>query len=118
MSAVCWKTTSVPGTVGSVATHSRTPPGVLPCCTSNLPIVVVTRYDAIGRSSFQRNVVVSPRSTCAASTPLEAATSPFGTFIEMVYVALSLGWSLEGNQVLAAFGSQATSAPSSVATHP
>ena len=38
--------------------------------------------------------------------------------MRMSYVALSPGWSLEGNHVEAAFGSQATKTPSSVFIQP
>ncbi len=43
---------------------------------------------------------------------------PSGTVIRNTYVALSLGWSLDGNHVEAAFGSAPMNWPSSVCRNP
>ena len=62
--------------------------------------------------------VEPPLSYVETSRPLETAVSPFGALIRMSKVALSDGWSLDGNQVEAALGSQATKTPSVVFIHP
>jgi hypothetical protein len=63
--------------------------------------------------------VVQPSSVSVPSrTPLEIASSPFGTVAETLTDAASRGWSLEGNQVAATSGSPATIAPSSVCMKP
>jgi len=46
------------------------------------------------------------------------AVSPAGTVISKSKVALSLGWSLLGNQVCAPLGWQATNTPSEVRIQP
>ena len=53
-----------------------------------------------------------------SSRPLPTAVSPAGTAIRIVYVALSLGVSLAGNQPGAPCGSPTTNAPSFVGTKP
>ncbi len=51
--------------------------------------------------------------------PLATASTPSGVVISKLKVALSLGWSLAGNQVLAPSGSEAAKLPSSgVPIHP
>jgi len=49
---------------------------------------------------------------------LEIASSPAGTVTTNVKLALSVGWSLSGNQLAATSGSPATTAPSSVCMNP
>ena len=50
--------------------------------------------------------------------PLATAWVPFGTVMWNRYEALSLGWSLTGNQLAATCGSPTTTAPSSVWNQP
>jgi hypothetical protein len=50
--------------------------------------------------------------------PFATATSPSGTVISNVYVALSVGWSFTGNHVADPSGSLTTIAPSRVVTQP
>ena len=50
--------------------------------------------------------------------PLATATLPSGTVISKLYVALSVGWSLTGYQVMLPSGSPTTIAPSRVVTQP
>ena len=52
------------------------------------------------------------------SAPLAIASVPRGTVIEMSKLALSVGWSLLGNQVGEPCGSPTTKAPSLVRTQP
>ena len=94
------------------------PAGVRPVFTSNLPMVAVARYVAMGLLSRQCVTVVSPLSCVDMRRPLEMPVSPLGALMRMSYVALSAGWSLEGNQVEAALGSQTTKTPSAVFIHP
>ncbi len=54
----------------------------------------------------------------ARSVPFEIACVPCGTVIEISKVALSVGWSLHGNQVGEPCGSPTTNAPSLVRTQP
>jgi hypothetical protein len=49
---------------------------------------------------------------------LESTSSPAGTVTTKVKVALSVGWSLSGNQLAEPSGSLTTSAPSSVWIQP
>ena len=51
-------------------------------------------------------------------TPLATTWNPVGTVIRKVYEARSLGWSLTGNQAVAASGSPATITPSAVRMNP
>jgi hypothetical protein len=50
--------------------------------------------------------------------PLEIASSPAGTVTTNVKLALSVGWSLSGNQLADPSGSLTTTAPSSVWMNP
>src|SRR3954449_4972850 len=93
-------------------------PPALARCTWNLPSVTVARYVTIGRDSFQTNVVRPPAVRCASSRPLPTAVSPAGTLIRTVYVVLSFGVSLDGNQPGEPWGSPTTNAPSFVGTKP
>lgn len=51
-------------------------------------------------------------------SPLAIAVSPLGTVTSKSKVALSLGWSLLGNQVCAPLGWHATKTPSEVRIQP
>ena len=78
----------------------------------------MARYVAIGESSYQTNVDLPCRVRDDTSRPFATAVTPFGTVMRKTYVALSLGWSFDGNQVDAAFGSAPTKLPSSVCRNP
>jgi hypothetical protein len=103
---------------GSTATVSGIPDGVRPFLNRHCPMSAVARWLAIGYGSFQTKVVLSPRVRCDSRRPLAITDRSFGTVIRNVYEALSLGWSLHGNQVEEALGSSPMNAPSSVCTKP
>lgn len=87
-------------------------------CRSKSPIVAVARYDAIGSTACQVQVLQPPAVRRPRGRPLATASNPSGTVIRNVYEALSLGWSLTGNHVAATAGSPATRAQSSVWMNP
>ncbi len=63
--------------------------------------------------------VFHPRSVIVSSSvPLAMATVPSGTVTRNVNVALSVGWSLEGNHEFEAAGSATTNVPRGVVSHP
>ena len=75
----------------------------------------MARYDAIGSFASQVHVVQPLRLLVPCEVAVgDRPASPAGTVISNVYAALSVGWSLTGNQVAATCGSPTTSAPSSV----
>ena len=59
-----------------------------------------------------------PPVTDDSRVPFDTATRPSGVVTERVYVALSVGVSLHGNQLGAPCGSFATNAPSGVGMKP
>ncbi len=71
-------------------------------------------------SRASQNQVVHPLLVLGLrdGSPLATATLPSGTVISYSYVALSVGWSLDGNQVMFPSGSPTTMAPSRVVTQP
>ena len=85
---------------------------------SNLPIVDVARYGAIGSALFQTHVVLPLLVLLDSSTPFAIAVSPAGTVTRKRYVALSLGVSFTGYHAGEPCGSPTTNAPSSVGTQP
>ena len=78
----------------------------------------MARYGAIGSGAFQIQVVQLSCVRRPTSRPLAIATSPAGTVTTKVNAALSVGWSLTGNQLAEPSGSPATTAPSSVWIQP
>lgn len=81
--------------------------------TVNLSMAMVLRNVAIGRSSYQRNVVVPRPVVVAPGLPLPTTVQPSGTVAVSRKVALSEGWSLAGYQAVAECGSPVTLAPPS-----
>ncbi|GAA0941945.1 hypothetical protein GCM10009578_053170 [Streptomyces rhizosphaericus] len=81
--------------------------------TVNLSMAMVLRYVAIGRSSYQRKVVVPPPLVVSPCLPLPTTVQPSGTVAASRKVALSEGWSLAGYQAVAACGSPVALAPPS-----
>ena len=102
---------------GSTATTDSSPSKRLRS-TRNWPMVEVARYAAIGCSAAQRQVTRRPWRRRSTSAPLAIASTRRGTVIAKSKVALSVGWSLQGNQVGEPCGSPATKAPSSVGIQP
>jgi len=80
--------------------------------------VAVARYGAIGSGASQTQVVLWPWVRRPTRRPLEIASSPAGTVTTKVKDALSVGWSLRGNQLAEPSGSLTTTAPSSVWIQP
>ena len=74
-------------------------------------------YGAIGSGASQTQVVPRPWVRRPTRRPLEIASSPAGTVTTKVK-ALSVGWSLRGNQLAEPSGSLTTTAPSSVWIQP
>ena len=72
----------------------------------------------MGSGACQSNRVVPPWVVVPARNPLATTPRPCGTVTWKSYAALSLGWSLTGNQPAATSGCPATVAPSSVAMKP
>src|SRR6187551_3706419 len=85
---------------------------------SNLPIVDVARYGAIGSALFQAHVVLPLLVLFDSNTPFAITVSPAGTLTRKRYVALSFGVSFTGYHPGEPCGSPTTNAPSSVGTHP
>ncbi len=81
-------------------------------------MVAVIRYVAIGSGACQSQVVHPSTVVRLRSRPLDTPVRPSGTVMATSYVALSLGWLLQGKTVIAPTGSLATTAPSSVVTQP
>ncbi len=79
----------------------------------NLSTANVLRYVAIGRSSYQRNVVVPGPVVVAPGRPLPTTVQPVGTVAVSRKAALSEGWSSAGYQAVAEWGSPDTSTPPS-----
>jgi hypothetical protein len=63
---------------------------------------------AIGSRGDHVQVVRPPSVSIPVRVPLATASTPSGVVISNLKVALSLGWSLAGNQLLAPSGSDAT----------
>ncbi len=81
----------------------------------------VVRKLAIGRREFQVQVVrPSARGFgfSVSGSPPETARWPFGTVARRVYVALSSGWWLPGNQVIAPDGSPSATVPAFPVSQP
>ncbi len=72
----------------------------------------------MGSSIVQVQVVVAPFCTGGDGVPLATATVPAGTVTWNVNVALSEGWSLDGNQRWAASGSLIVYEPPGVRIQP
>src|SRR5688572_18481344 len=81
-------------------------------------MTTVARYGAIGRVTSHSQVVKPSAVLLPRSTPLESALRFSGAAIPIVYVALSRGWSLTGNQDAATNGSPMATAPLSVCRNP
>src|SRR5690348_15325818 len=94
------------------------PEAVRPFRNVHRPMSTVTRYVAIGLLSSQTKLARPPAVVRETRSPLATTAVPSGTLTRKVYVALSVGWSFAGNQVLAALGSSPTNAPSLVYCHP
>src|SRR5690606_38903623 len=83
------------------------------------PTVRLARYGDIGSAASQRNVERSAASVRSTSRPPATASNPAGTVAVTLTIALSDGWSLDGNQVAAPIGSAITVDQSSPrSTHP
>lgn len=91
-----------------------TPSAVLSVVMSNLPTARVVRYVACGLLERQLKRVQPSFDDCDWSTPLEIACVPSGTATDTSYVALSRGWSFDGNHQAADSGSFAPIPPSGV----
>lgn len=72
----------------------------------------------MGWAVCQWYVVVAPETFRDVSSPLETAVRPRGTVAVRLYVALSLGWSLPGNQAIDPTGSPSATDPSAVLSQP
>jgi hypothetical protein len=81
-------------------------------------MVAVARYAAIGSPALQDQIVVRRWLRRPTSAPFAIASTPRGTSIRKAKVALSIGWSLQGNQVVEPRGCPTTAAPSSVGIQP
>ncbi len=80
----------------------------------HLPMSIVARYVAIGCFSVHWKELMPALVPWPVRSPLATTLVPEGTEMLKVKVALSLGWSFDGNHVLAALGSHPTNAPSVV----
>ena len=85
---------------------------------SNWPTLNVARYEAIGSGACQSQVRLAPWRLRPSRRPLATTSRPAGAVTTKVYDALSIGWSLTGNQLAATSGWPATIAPSSVWMNP
>src|SRR4051794_18095514 len=105
------------GSAGSIPSRKRIP-FFRYDFTSNSPIAAIARYDAIGSGCSHRHVVQPALVDRPAGDPLDSASRPFGTVSAIEYDALSIGWSLDGNQAWATSGSPRTMTPSAVVKAP